>query len=61
MEQPSWKTEYWAFAVILGLSIIIGLYYGCVKGKQDTIKEYLLGGKHMSVFSIALSLIARYV
>lgn len=60
MEQLSWKIEYVAFAVVLGLSIVIGLYYGCVKGKQNTIEEYLLGGKHMSVFSIAMSLIARY-
>lgn len=61
MEQISWIAEYVAFAVMLGLSVIIGLYYGCIEGKQNTINDYLLGGKHMSVFPITMSLIARYL
>lgn len=60
MQVTSLLAEYAAFAVMLGLSVIIGLYYGCVKGEQNTVKEYLLGSKHMSVFPIAVSLIARY-
>lgn len=59
MEELSWMAEYAAFAVMLGLSMIIGLYYGCVDGKQNTVSDYLLGGKHMSVFPITMSLIAR--
>lgn len=55
----SWMVEYAAFAVMLGLSVVIGLYYGCVEGKQNTVSEYLLGGKHMSVLPITMSLIAR--
>lgn len=56
----TWMAEYVAFAIMLGVSIIIGLYYGCVEAKQNTVNEYLLGGKHMSVFPITMSLIARY-
>lgn len=55
----SWMAEYAAFAVMLGLSMMIGLYYGCVEAKQNTVNDYLLGGKHMSVFPITMSLIAR--
>lgn len=60
MEQLSLVAEFAAFAVMLGLSVVIGLYYGCVEGKQNTVSDYLLGGKHMSVFPITMSLIARY-
>lgn len=45
---------------MLGLSVLVGLYYGLV-AKQNTVTDYLLGGKHMSVFPITMSLIARYV
>lgn len=51
--------EYTVFGSLLGLSALIGLYYGCVKGNQNTVTEYMLGGKKMSVFPIAMSLIAR--
>ncbi|VVC39883.1 Sodium/solute symporter [Cinara cedri] len=57
----SWMAEYAAFAVMLGLSMMIGLYYGCVEAKQNTVNDYLLGGKHMSVFPITMSLIASHI
>lgn len=61
MQDLSWLAEYAAFAIMLGLSVAVGLYYGCVQdGKQNTVDEYLLGSKHMSVFPITMSLIARY-
>jgi len=60
MEELSWMVEYAAFAAMLGLSMAIGLYFGCVEGKQNNVSEYLLGSKHMSVFPITMSLIARY-
>lgn len=59
-EELTWMVEYVAFAIMLGVSVIIGLYYGCVEAKQNTVNDYLLGGKHMSVFPITMSLISRY-
>lgn len=61
MVEFSWMAEYAAFVVMLSLSMVIGLYFGCVEGKQNTVSEYLLGGKQMSVFPITMSLIARLV
>lgn len=61
MESLNWVTEYAAFAVMLGLSMMVGLYFGCVAKQQNTVADYLLGGRHMSVFPITMSLIARYI
>lgn len=60
MEQLNWMAEYAAFVIMLGLSLVIGLYYGCVS-KQNTVADYLLGGKHMSVFPITMSLVASHI
>lgn len=51
--------EYTVFIGILALSALIGVYFGYYKGNQNTINEYMLGGKTMSVFPIAMSLIVR--
>lgn len=51
-------TDYMLFVSLLGVSIIIGVYFGFFK-KQDNTTEYLLGGKTMSFFPISMSLIAR--
>ncbi|XP_060833760.1 sodium-coupled monocarboxylate transporter 1-like [Rhopalosiphum padi] len=60
MENMNWVAEYAAFVIMLGLSVVIGLYYGCFS-KQNTVSDYLLGGKHMSVFPITMSLIASHI
>lgn len=54
----SW-IDYVLFSGMFGLSGLIGIYFGCFGSKQATTKEYLLGGKNMSIFPIAMSLIAR--
>ncbi|XP_050533671.1 sodium-coupled monocarboxylate transporter 1-like [Daktulosphaira vitifoliae] len=59
--QFSWIAEFAAFACMLGISISIGVYYGFIERKQNTITDYLLGGKHMAVFPITMSLIASHV
>lgn len=51
--------EYVVFVIMLGMSALIGVYYGWYKGNQNTVSEYMLGGKSMSVFPIAMSLIVR--
>ncbi len=53
--------EYCTFSTLLGLSVLIGLYYGCVKGNQNSTFEYILGGKTMKVLPVAVSLITRSV
>lgn len=51
--------ELATFGSLLGVSICIGIYYGCIKGNQNTVTEYMLGGKEMHIFPIAMSLITR--
>ncbi|XP_068915564.1 sodium-coupled monocarboxylate transporter 2-like isoform X1 [Tenebrio molitor] len=47
--------EYATFLTMLAFSAFIGIYYGCFGSKQATPKEYLLGGKKMKIFPIAVS------
>ncbi|EDS33847.1 sodium/solute symporter [Culex quinquefasciatus] len=54
--------DYVIFCVMLGLSTLIGLYYGFfAKQKQDNTAEYLLGSKQMKVFPVAMSLTATHI
>ncbi|XP_014606130.1 PREDICTED: sodium-coupled monocarboxylate transporter 2-like [Polistes canadensis] len=53
-------TDYTFFAMILMVSVLIGFYFGFFS-KQDTTTEYLLGGKRMGFFPIAMSIIASHV
>lgn len=61
-EQPlllfSWY-DYGIFALMLGFSAVIGIYFGCFGSKQSTTSEYLLGSKSMKVIPIVISLVAR--
>lgn len=45
--------------IMLGANALIGIYYGFCNSKQNTTEEYLLGGKAMNVFPVAMSLISR--
>ena len=52
--------DYILFFALLAASIFIGLYIALFgKHKQNTVKEYLLGGRKMGVFPTAMSLTAR--
>lgn len=51
--------DYTLFAIMLGFSAAIGIYFGCFGSKQSTTGEYLLGGKTMKVVPIVISLVAR--
>ncbi|XP_024083167.1 sodium-coupled monocarboxylate transporter 1-like [Cimex lectularius] len=53
--------EYTVFVVMLCLSAFIGFYYGFIKGGQDTVSGYLFGGKQMSLFPIAMSLVSSFI
>ncbi|XP_054287824.1 sodium-coupled monocarboxylate transporter 1-like [Macrosteles quadrilineatus] len=52
--------EYLVFGTMLLLSLLIGVYFGWIK-KQDTVAEYLLGGKKMGVFPVTISLVASHI
>lgn len=51
--------DYVIFGSMLGISVLIGIYFGCFGSKQSTTSEYLLGGKNMKVLPIVISLVAR--
>lgn len=50
--------DYALFGGMLVVSALVGVYFGCYK-KQTTANDYLLGGRNMGVFPIAISLAAR--
>ncbi|XP_076245140.1 sodium-coupled monocarboxylate transporter 2 [Calliopsis andreniformis] len=54
-------TDYTLFTGLLGISVLIGIYFGCFEKKQDNTTEYLLGGKSMSCFPVSMSLIASHI
>ncbi|XP_042876525.1 sodium-coupled monocarboxylate transporter 1-like [Penaeus japonicus] len=53
--------DYTVFGLMLGVSAGIGVFYGlCSRTKQDT-KEFLMAGKSMTTFPVAMSLIASFM
>lgn len=52
--------DYAVFGIILGLSAAIGLFYA-IKDRYKNEDEYLLGGRNLSVFPVALSLMASFI
>lgn len=57
MQRFGWP-DYLVFVCMLLICIIVGLYFGFVQS-LDTPQDYLIGGRTMSTFPIAISLIAR--
>ena len=53
--------DYIVFVLMLLVCALIGVYYGFFAGKSQTATDYLMGGRNMQTFPIALSLIARCV
>lgn len=58
LQRFSWP-DYLMFVIMLLLCICIGIYFGFMQKTKSTESEYLVGGRNMMVFPIALSLIAR--
>lgn len=54
-------TDYTLFTGLLGVSVLIGIYFGCFGKKQNSTTEYLLGGKTMTWFPVSMSLIASHI
>lgn len=54
--------DYCVFGGMLSLSALIGVYFAfCAKQKQNTTKEYLMGGKKMGIFPMSMSLVASSI
>ncbi|XP_022915695.2 sodium-coupled monocarboxylate transporter 2-like [Onthophagus taurus] len=53
--------DYTLFGLMLMLSVMIGIYFGCFGKKQSSANEYLFGGRTMNIFPIATSLVASHV
>lgn len=51
--------DYVVFICMLLVSTSIGIWFGCFGGNNQTTEEYLLGGRRMKTWPIAISLIAR--
>lgn len=62
MEQPLFFTaaDYTIFALLLGASLAIGLYYALSGGRQRTTQEFLLADRSMGCVPVSLSLIASF-
>ena len=54
--------DYVVFSVMLLISALIGIWYGCGPGgKQKTTAEYLLGDRQLKNWPVAISLLGSYV
>lgn len=53
--------DFTLFILMLGLSTLIGIYFGIWGRKEDTPKEYLHGGKTMNTAPVAISLVASFL
>lgn len=52
--------DYLVFGALMLTSALIGSYFAFfAKQKQNTTKEYLMGGKNMGLFPIIMSLVSR--
>lgn len=58
----SWP-DYSVFLLMLATCASIGIYFGFIEKKSKAIgdqDDYLVGGRNMKIFPVAMSLIARY-
>ena len=49
--------DYIVFFCMLAISLGIGVYHACKSRKKKTTKEYLMGGRSMSPFPVAMSIV----
>lgn len=53
--------DYVVFAGMLASSAVIGVYYAFCGSKQNDTQEFLMGGRSMGVFPVALSVLASFL
>ncbi|XP_003736159.2 putative sodium-dependent multivitamin transporter [Drosophila persimilis] len=61
MEATLGAWDYAILAVVLIISVLIGLYYRFAGKRQSTTTEYLLAGRSMGVTPVAFSLMASFM
>ncbi|OXU24478.1 hypothetical protein TSAR_014030 [Trichomalopsis sarcophagae] len=52
--------DYTLFGGLLGMSLLIGVYFGFFS-KQDSTSEYLFGGRTMNYIPVAISILASFL
>ncbi|XP_066257278.1 putative sodium-dependent multivitamin transporter [Euwallacea similis] len=53
--------DYVILVLVLLISSAIGIYYRFTGGKQKTVREYLLADQNLSVYPVAISLMASFM
>ncbi|ESO83921.1 hypothetical protein LOTGIDRAFT_107937 [Lottia gigantea] len=53
--------DYLLFVLMLLVSAVIGIFYAIKDRKKNTTKDFLLAGGNMSLFPVALSLLASFM
>ncbi|ODM96987.1 Sodium-coupled monocarboxylate transporter 1 [Orchesella cincta] len=53
--------EYFVFCLVLGLSLGIGIFFGCFGTKTKSNEEFLMAGRSMSILPVTFSLICSFV
>ena len=54
--------DYVVFSIMLSISALIGVWYGCGPGgKQKTTAEYLLGDRQMKNWPVAISMLVSFL
>ncbi|NXG56308.1 SC5A8 protein, partial [Hemiprocne comata] len=53
--------DYVVFAAMLTISAAIGVYYAFARGGQKTSKDFLMAGRKMTAFPVAISLTASFM
>jgi solute carrier family 5 (sodium-coupled monocarboxylate transporter), member 8/12 len=62
LQKLGWP-DYMSFVFMLVICAGIGIYFGFFEKKSKSIgqsDDYLVGGRNMKTFPVAMSLIARY-
>ena len=53
--------DYVVFALSLGMSLGVGVFFAITGSRQANTEDYLMGGKQMNPFAVGLSLFASLV
>ncbi|CAF0982331.1 unnamed protein product [Brachionus calyciflorus] len=52
--------DYAVFGVMLGISALIGFFYAFKDRKKRNTEEFLLGGRNLQIFPVAMSILASF-
>ena len=53
--------DYLVFAGMLVISAAIGIWYAYADRKKNNTQEFLLGGRSLSVFPVAMSILSSFI